>query len=836
MSFPRLFWLQVILGLSGLLLRPAKAAASGTCDDSTLAALQGRVKTVWYRSEWDCQAELQSAADNPSAAATARASKSCQDAAAARTSLAASYLQLVLACGQASEPLKAKLAEIGKSLNQVPASATSATVFINASSTLLTVSLDRMPTTRVKVNLDDTETGRHLEADWDPTLSSPLVKLLTLPAGHWQPSLWIEPLVTVSPTNSPPVLSRLSIPASAVPFYEAGGGAIHITLKLSALPKLREVHKGLQQGSLGESGARGLESAAPAAAQEALRIFAEIAYERARSKAFELLTQILSRFICDDLKLPGDLAQALGLPGKELQVLPTTCSVVRHLRVQELGSSAQALLRSLLTDVAQLSTDVLVAQLHRAAAGGLPAASGAALMAKSMGPIFSKTLPLLIDSAAGRRPLTARDASLILVQLSQVNWLEGLRTSADSALTEAPHAAVGCGMQLAFAVLAECQQKGGCEARELAERVARPQDFYDLAADPGNHVALSCAAYLTGAPEQGRKLDEYFPDLEQFIARGLGILYPEKGAATRTTMRNAVDLTFEIAERLRCVRPAKEKTYSSDACGDPEHIGEALKNLRMTAAGLIDRDVVPTMLGLTELLKLPLYRLREGGGWSDPHRRLNLALVKANQVLTALGSYAATYANPGDTIAVNAQHAARKKAIESLIDATTRRTNRDGEWVASIGASVGFYGGVQWIRSEPGCYSDAKPCAMVPQLSLPMGLALQYLPDRRDATKQDPLRARRVWMGWHLQVSAIDLGQFIALDGRAKLTENIRWADFVTAGLQTGLIVGTPDTNFLLAADFRWLPTAFSSADGDSAGAFRLGLTLSYYVPFFDLN
>ena len=33
---------------------------------------------------------------------------------------------------------------------------------------------------------------------------------------------------------------------------------------------------------------------------------------------------------------------ALGLPAQELLVLPATCRVVKNLRVQELGSSAQA--------------------------------------------------------------------------------------------------------------------------------------------------------------------------------------------------------------------------------------------------------------------------------------------------------------------------------------------------------------------------------------------------------------------------------------------------------------------------------------------------------------
>ncbi len=861
----RKFCLRVILGFSGLLLLTHPAAAAVTCDDNALSDLQKGINTAWYHNEWECQSELQSATNNPGPATTARAGKACQAAAAARSNLAASYLQLIAACSGASEQLKARLNEIGQSLRQVPPSISSAVAFANPKSQLLTLSLDRMPATRVKVNLDETQTGRHLETEWDPSLSNPLVKLLTLPRGRWQSSLWVEPLVS-STMSRLTIPVGISIPASAVTFFDAAGSPVRITLNLSALPKLRDVHKALPLGSLSESGVRGIDSTVPAAAQEVLRIFAEIAYERARSKSFELLSQLLTRFICDDLKIPGDLAPALGLPAQELLVLPATCRVVKNLRVQELGSSAQALLRSLMTDVSQIATDILLAQLNQAASklpaaapavaatpGSLPSVAAqppvmrgadaqalsdfAQLMARAMGPIFNRTLTVLVDAAAGRRPLTVRDAGLVLEQLRQVNWLQGLGPTATLPRPQSQYAVVGCALQLGFAVLTECQKKGGCDPREIAERVARPADFYDLDADQGNQVAVSCAAYLTPEGEGDLKLRNYFPDLEQFIARGQEILFPDKGTASLAVARNAIDLSFDIAERLRCTLPIAEKMHSADACGDPAHLGEVLKNLRAITMGIMDRDVVPTMLGITELLKRALDRQRDSGAWKDPHGRLNFALAKANQVLTALGSYAASYTSPGDASTANAQHAARKKAVESLIDATTRRNNRDGQWVVSIGASVGFYGGVQWIRSKPDCYSDAKPCLMVPQLSLPMGVALQYLPNRQDpADKLNPARARSVSVGWHLQLSPIDLGQFIALDGNAKLTDNVRWTDFVLAGLQTGLIVGTPDVNFLLAADFRWLPTVFPAADGQSAGAFRFGLTLAYYLPFFDFN
>jgi hypothetical protein len=79
---------------------------------------------------------------------------------------------------------------------------------------------------------------------------------------------------------------------------------------------------------------------------------------------------------------------------------------------------------------------------------------------------------------------------------------------------------------------------------------------------------------------------------------------------------------------------------------------------------------------------------------------------------------------------------------------------------------------------------------------------------------------------------------------------NLRWSDFVMAGVQGGLLLGnSPNALFFLGADLRYSPTLSfqpklsSDATPDAMaeqdrrrGVFRAALTAGYYVPFFDFN
>jgi hypothetical protein len=216
-------------------------------------------------------------------------------------------------------------------------------------------------------------------------------------------------------------------------------------------------------------------------------------------------------------------------------------------------------------------------------------------------------------------------------------------------------------------------------------------------------------------------------------------------------------------------------------------------------------------------------------------------------------SYASTYAEDAknNPELQKQQHDARKKAIEALIDATTDRRTREGDWVYSIGVNVGFgFPSWQWTRvTDPNdpryTRFPARPTFnLPPQLELPIGFAIQKLPGRRH-------------MGFHVQFSGLDLAQFVAYAYRrdtgqtngdttnssaVDLTRPV-WANFVTANLQVGWILGTPSNNFMLGFEGRWAPTLFATTattagrqDERRGGLWRIGFFFSYYVPFFDFN
>ena len=97
--------------------------------------------------------------------------------------------------------------------------------------------------------------------------------------------------------------------------------------------------------------------------------------------------------------------------------------------------------------------------------------------------------------------------------------------------------------------------------------------------------------------------------------------------------------------------------------------------------------------------------------------------------------------------------------------------------------------------------------------------------------------------GGHLQISFLDLAQFVSFDSGAQLSvNNVKWADFVSIGLQGGALLGKgPNSLFFLGADVRYAPSISFYPAGlpeseSRRGVFRAGLSFGYYVPIFDFN
>lgn len=197
-----------------------------------------------------------------------------------------------------------------------------------------------------------------------------------------------------------------------------------------------------------------------------------------------------------------------------------------------------------------------------------------------------------------------------------------------------------------------------------------------------------------------------------------------------------------------------------------------------------------------------------------------VALRKAISVLTTVSSYAATYISPTTSESdKEAMRENRKQMLEALIDESTVRTHRSSEWVFTIGSPVGLQSPLFQGRN-----------VLAPQLTLPMGLAVQRLPGERG----DP--TGRWGLGFHLMFTAVDLGQFLAYrpDGAIQTPT---WDSAVSPGAQIGALIGPPDNVLMLGLDFRYARNVFAGTpEGAGPRDPQIHLVLAYYVPFFDFN
>lgn len=201
------------------------------------------------------------------------------------------------------------------------------------------------------------------------------------------------------------------------------------------------------------------------------------------------------------------------------------------------------------------------------------------------------------------------------------------------------------------------------------------------------------------------------------------------------------------------------------------------------------------------------------------------------RVLSTLAAFAATYVDVkkpdgSDSEAAKKQqeevHAARKKLIEGLVQEMTDREGRDLDAIFSLGTNVSIVTGGQAIREASDEY---KWSAMSPQASLPLGIAADV-----------PLYKH---FGLHFMLYPIDVAQFAAYSTKEGITRP-RWDTMLTVGGQVGVMFGH-STPITLTFDARYSPTLFAgsggaSLDAERGGAWRLGASLGYYVPFIDFN
>jgi hypothetical protein len=387
------------------------------------------------------------------------------------------------------------------------------------------------------------------------------------------------------------------------------------------------------------------------------------------------------------------------------------------------------------------------------------------------------------------------------------------------------HPAVGCGLQLAFAVLSKCVGDGSCTTNQISEIFREPHAHFQAATEGAQALCWDTRRFID--------LSEAWPDLDIFASKVVTVFFPGPGATGTEMATAAADVFFDVAMRLACRGP-------TDRCPDAK-AARKLQTLHDIVHAMLQHDVGTVLVGTSHLAEQ--YFLEDGQ--SDDATKTKEALHKATEFIGAIAAYASTFdTKASDAEALAAAREARKRAIESLIDTATDRRGRHGDKVLSIGANVGFsmWGQQRLYDDESDGYADWESQWL--RLQLPMGIALQYVPDESRWTGWRRKFCRRMGCGIHAQISLVDLGQFLA-DSEGKFNE-VTPRDFVAVGGQFGLILGSPSMPFVIGADMHWASSLFprtctgdncGDAEGETrSGALQWGFFASYYVPFFDLN
>jgi hypothetical protein len=209
---------------------------------------------------------------------------------------------------------------------------------------------------------------------------------------------------------------------------------------------------------------------------------------------------------------------------------------------------------------------------------------------------------------------------------------------------------------------------------------------------------------------------------------------------------------------------------------------------------------------------------------------------KPLELAASIASYVSTYRETKDKDAGVARDL-RKKALEGLIDAATDRSNRPGNWIVSVGASVGFSGGWRRLVTAPASGVDATQ--QLRDVRLPLGFSVQSM----------PASGSRLGWGWYGMLGVADLAQFVSSPIERTTTamnettttsidSETTWSDFVAIELQLGFRFGSARVPLTAGFDIYYRPRArFEIEDTTrSTPILHIGGFIGFNVPFFDLN
>ncbi|MFH1464277.1 MAG: hypothetical protein ABIO70_07810 [Pseudomonadota bacterium] len=580
-------------------------------------------------------------------------------------------------------------------------------------------------------------------------------------------------------------------------------------------------------GPSGKTARSGLDSAVPAIVADTLSLVAEIAYDKAKSRSYAILSEQVTGLVCEEAvlaeplvvqwRLTGAAGDLLALTIPSGKLLPATCSAVRGLdSFVAWANNAATLTVAIERDAIDLAGGILV---------GMESDALSAWQKTQIQFLFRALQRVLADDIVNQTKPDLTDAQTLLYLLSKHEWMEGNGEAGPSirwngeAIGDSPaektsfanrETCLAFGLQASFAIASMCQPDHGqvtCTVTDVLTRLEDP--------------VTGLGVPEKGVPECWRSAD---PGLnwQDFSELATSLYALTQPGNDRDALRAAVVVMLDIVDLILELAP----DGAEGAQGD---IADLLASARPFFLSFVDNDLAGAVSAGMGVVNQVFELWAEDAG-DDPRGKPVRAFSRITPVVTTLASNAQNLrqARYADEETAEKLREARKESLEALIDASTRRDDRWEEWVAGFSVNVGITPlASSWgVESGPVVFSTLLTTTDETTTSIPVSLPLGISVDRYHRCRRDG----KGGAGPHFMLALADIAQFLPdSTDPEQAAQDLQWSDFIMVGGQFGVAIWRPQDNINFAFDLRYAPYR-------QAGPYRVGLQISYLVPLFDFN
>lgn len=330
-----------------------------------------------------------------------------------------------------------------------------------------------------------------------------------------------------------------------------------------------------------------------------------------------------------------------------------------------------------------------------------------------------------------------------------------------------------CGARLALTMIAQCQSSSQCTASFLRDVISSPSVYFDTQA---------CGVDFKPAEATIRRIEAIIAD----------------GRAVFDVARTVVSL-----DRARALLRANLRIIETVVCDAAPAACDQATRLTQIGVALADGDL-PAVIATAEPVLLAY-----ATDWEERQRKLmSMFLMFVREGLPLASK------DPEDAKLAQAR---LERSFDLFLDGAAQRDGRDGSTIVSLATSLRATAGIGFDGEFKG------------PVSLPLGIAVDVLgkqaADNRGKTS-----------GIHLELNAIDLGNYLRLDNDGE-PEKPRWSDLASLSAGVGYFWGDHDMPFSVTLTGGVAPGAEVEMDvSERRWVGFAALHFGVYVPLIDLN